>query len=95
MIVGEFTQIVWAKTKRIGLTFRCEKNRYKVLAVYDPFGNTLENYTQNVKRPKSSGPATDRRTPELVYQTGHYNHLKQKNVISLSGFLANCFMYKI
>jgi len=76
IVVDGFTQIVWKKTTRIGLTFGYEQYQYKVLAVYYPFGNLLSKFSANVTRPKNSQPARDFQIHELVYLTGDYIHFK-------------------
>lgn len=78
MIADEFTQIVWRSTTRIGITFRCQADRYNVLAVYDPPGNTLGEYKLNVIRPINRRPAIVHGINGLIYQTGDYVYLKNK-----------------
>jgi len=82
MIVGAFTQIVWKETEQIGITFRCKKNQYIVLAVYNPIGNIPRSYTLNVQRPISSRGAILAIGDEvelLFYQTGDYIHFNKLN----------------
>jgi len=83
MIAGGFTQIVWKDTKRMGLTFRCEENKYMVLAVYDPPRNLYGSYTRNVKRPLSNRRIRDPENNHLYYKTGDYVYIKEYKLYRL------------
>jgi len=54
---GHFTQLVWSSTRRLGVavTKSSKTGRYMVVMKYDPAGNYLDQYTDNVNQPNLEG----------------------------------------
>lgn len=54
---GHFTQLVWAGSSKlgVGLARSSKTGRYLVVMKYDPAGNFLGRYEQNVLRPRVGG----------------------------------------
>lgn len=48
---GHFTQVVWKSTKYLGVGFARSSKGVYVCASYDPRGNVLSQFLQNVLRP--------------------------------------------
>ncbi|WP_167466016.1 CAP family protein [Nocardia brasiliensis] len=53
-----FTQLVWAATKKLGVGVACKPNpnhgmQMYTVTDYDPAGNYLDGYDDNVRRPRS------------------------------------------
>lgn len=49
---GYFTQVVWKGSKRIGIGAACNGSTAYVVANYDPAGNTVGQFAENVGRPR-------------------------------------------
>ncbi len=70
---GHFTQLVWLGSKQVGHGFAISSDckTVYVVANYDPPGNYIGQYTQNVKPEGTSQPSTDTvnnstSTPNLI-----------------------------
>ena len=49
---GHFTQVVWKKSKKMGIAkARTSKGKIIVVANYEPAGNWIGQYTENVPAP--------------------------------------------
>jgi len=53
MIADAFTQMVWQKTRKIGMGIKQVGNVYEIIAVYKPPGNLPGEYASNVFKPRS------------------------------------------
>ena len=48
---GHFTQVVWAGSERLGVGVALDKGKVMVVANYDPPGNVVGRYAENVPPP--------------------------------------------
>lgn len=49
---GHFTQVVWKGSERVGVGIGVNGSQYYVVANYDPPGNYISHYANNVLKPK-------------------------------------------
>ena len=53
-IIGHFTQVVWKNSKNLGIAkARSSSGKIIVVANYEPAGNFIGQYVQNVPAPKN------------------------------------------
>lgn len=50
--IGHFTQVVWRKSKQLGIAYAKQGSSIFVVANYDPPGNYQGEFNENVPRPK-------------------------------------------
>ena len=48
-VPGHFTQVVWKDSKKLGIAYASGKSGTYVVANYDPAGNFLGQYPENVQ----------------------------------------------
>jgi len=66
MIADPFTQLVWQKTKEIGVEILVKMKTLHVIVIYFPAGNIPGRYMSNVKDPRELA----RQKAELGNTTG-------------------------